>query len=1329
MTQDVKASATTKTSAMKPWYHPWRLFKLVVRLAIYLPLSLLVILALLLGTPFGAHIGVGLASKFVPGFSAEYQGGTLNRELTLAGISWFMPGIQLKAQSLSVRWQPSCLLTSGVCVKQLMLDGVDVTIDTAALPKSDAAEETPSGPLILPVTLALDSAEIRKVTVQLDDMRFGAELLTAGASWQKDGLWIEHLGSDGLLIKIPATAEENAGTASLPGKGSTGNAGGEDNPDSAWPLASLPEIRLPMDIHLRSALLKNSQLKIADRDDKFSLIQASADFEGSQLSITELIVHHPEASLELQGAAELLGNYPLTLKLVVETDSPSLMPELGRQQLALTASGTFDAFSAEIEATGSAELNMALEASLANPSIPFNLTLDARRLGWPIVQPEYQASNLKLSAKGDLNRQEANFSGTVQTPFHSPLGLSASLTNMQQIVSIDLLNIKGEPGDIQLTGSLKYANDLSWDANIAFKDLTPSAFILPAPSTAPETKPAKPNNVQVSTATGNGTLSKHDGKQTTMTPPDTHSPEPKQPNPLPAGTLDGRLRLTGNLANGWQLGISDTDIQGELDGYPVTVKGDVNINHEFFLSANHFVLSAMGAAIEVNGDVKKDWALNGVIRAPDLSLISPAVAGRFNADFTVSGAQQDPFINLDATGAEFKAGAISLEGLSIKGMYQPKASHEFALSIKGQQLSLGERKLSQVTIGAKGDLNAQRLRAETFGDLRLDTVLHAEINHKRQQINAVMSRFNLGSELGDWQLSKDLELSWDLGNSNGSINDACLIQDSNTLCLARPAKLGKIGDVTLSFRGAPGAIIDRLLPHNIDWQGDASLDAHLMWSPKRKPTGTLDLIFAPGKVLLTRPKGQIVDVTYEDLHLNATLDADALNTRIKFLSGRLASMESELSVKVTPDRTLAGFVRLDNIKLEALKEFLPQLDTLEGQITSNLKLGGSLMVPEVSGDLHLVKGAFSASANPTLISDVDMAVNFAGQRAQIKGDWQMGDGPGELSGNITWPEGQFSGDMLIKGNKLAIIVPPMALLDVSPDLKLVFDAKTMDVKGAVNIPTGHIKLVQLAEGGVAVSNDVVFDDSIAAAEQKSSPYGIIADLNIRVGDQVQIEGMGLKGKLDGTIRLRQQAFKPPLLFGNVKVLNGSYKFMGQTLKIPKGEVQFVGPPQLPNLNIEAIREIKEEDMVAGVRITGTGKAPEVTLFSNPSKEQAEILSYIIKGKGFDSNGSGDNNALMMGAALSLSSSLSGGAINSIGDTATSLVEKFGFSNVQLDANDEGRVAISGYIGEDLMVKYGVGVFNPGYEMTVRYYLLSQLYLETVSGTLGQSLDIYYNFDL
>ena len=285
------------------------------------------------------------------------------------------------------------------------------------------------------------------------------------------------------------------------------------------------------------------------------------------------------------------------------------------------------------------------------------------------------------------------------------------------------------------------------------------------------------------------------------------------------------------------------------------------------------------------------------------------------------------------------------------------------------------------------------------------------------------------------------------------------------------------------------------------------------------------------------------------------------------------------------------------------------------------------------------------------------------------------------------------------------------------------------MKGKIAVPSGNIKIVPLAEGGIATSDDVVFDDSIAATQPKTSPYAIVADLNISVGNELRIDGMGLTGRLQGTLKLQQQAFRPPLLFGNIRVNQGSYRFMGQTLRIRTGEVQFVGPTSVPNLNIEAIREIKSEDLVAGVRVTGTPARPVVTLFSNPAKEQAEILSYIIKGSGFNSANNEQNNSLMMGAALGLGSQVGGGAINNIGNTATGLIEEFGFSNVQLDTNDEGRVAISGFIGENLMVKYGVGVFNPGYEMTVRYYLLSQLYLETVSGTLGQSLDIYYNFNI
>ena len=387
------------------------------------------------------------------------------------------------------------------------------------------------------------------------------------------------------------------------------------------------------------------------------------------------------------------------------------------------------------------------------------------------------------------------------------------------------------------------------------------------------------------------------------------------------------------------------------------------------------------------------------------------------------------------------------------------------------------------------------------------------------------------------------------------------------------------------------------------------------------------------------------------------------------------------------------------------------------------------MDPSVSGNIKLSDGAFALSSNPTLIDKLYLSLALEGQQGQLNGQWHMGDGEVATQGTLAWPQGNFSGDINIKGSNLAVIQPPMAILNVSPDINMTFDQQLFAVKGQVNVPSGQIKIVPLAEGGVAVSNDVVFNDSISEQIVKTSPYAITADINVNVGKNLTIDGMGLKGKLQGNLALKQQAFKPPMLFGDIKVTKGTYKFMGQTLTIDTGEVQFVGPTSVPNLNIEATRDIKDEDITAGVRVTGTPMRPVVTLFSNPAKEQAEVLSYILTGKGFTSTSNEQSNSLMMGAALSLGAQFDGGAMNSIGSTATGLIEKFGFSNVQLDTNDDGKVAVSGYIGEDLMIKYGVGVFNPGYEMTVRYYLLSQLYLESVSSTLSQSLDIYYSFEI
>ncbi|HAW92017.1 TPA: hypothetical protein DCX24_04140, partial [Candidatus Azambacteria bacterium] len=46
---------------------------------------------------------------------------------------------------------------------------------------------------------------------------------------------------------------------------------------------------------------------------------------------------------------------------------------------------------------------------------------------------------------------------------------------------------------------------------------------------------------------------------------------------------------------------------------------------------------------------------------------------------------------------------------------------------------------------------------------------------------------------------------------------------------------------------------------------------------------------------------------------------------------------------------------------------------------------------------------------------------------------------------------------------------------------------------------------------------------------------------------------------------------------------------------------------------------------------------------------------------------------------------------------------------------------------DLQVKYGIGIFEPIGEFTLRYRLMQSLYLEAVSG-LDKAVDLLYRFE-
>ncbi|WP_144209317.1 translocation/assembly module TamB domain-containing protein [Shewanella donghaensis] len=1270
----------------------WKLFKLSTRILIYIPLLLLIIVAVLLGTPIGARISVMLADQFVPDLDLEFRSGTINKQLEFDYARWSMDGVSVEVEDLSLSWLPTCLFNKQICVDKLHASAVRVHVATDEFEDDDISntdsdtrtnsevnvdtdlafedvEDTEPSPLILPVTIGLNDLDLKLVEVSVNDMRYNASALKAKALWNEQGLRVDYLHSQDLLVDIPLSSEVDTKIT-------------ESTEVSEWAMAALPTVYMTFPVYVNELIATQSTMLLGKRQDKFESITLTGSYVEYLIDIQRLEVRHDYGEAKLIGDISLIDDYPMAIDSSFNFTHVSEIPELTQQKISIQAENGFDDLSIKVSAQGDATIDFEAIIALSKRNMPYQLEIGKAKLQWPFKQAEYFAEITALTSKGDINQHQVIVDGEFLSPFHPLLAVNANLEVSENDIAISKITISSEAGDVEGQGTIDWENDFSWQTQLTAADLQLEKI--------------------------------------------HYLYELTELN----SNITGYLTSKGQInEDSWQITIEDADLEGNLNEFPLTVKGNVQFNDKLAINADNLKAEALGTTLLVNGQADEIWDVDAFLEVPDISQWLPDSRGSISAKIDVTGNELKPIVDARAEVIDFNYAGTKVDKLVLSGHYLPLDDHQFTVNIANNKLSWNQVDLSQILIALSGNLHQQTLQLSTGGEMVIDTLITNQYTPETEVFNTDINKFSISNILGNWSTDKVVNITWDQLNLTGSFNPFCINNPHSHLCFLEQTSFGEQGNVRFSAQGTPGLLLQPLLPNRLIWTGESELNGKVNWSESEKITANVDFSLSEGKFELKRSENDRINVIYDQITLNMALDEKQLISNLSVKADSITDIDSRIIISTEPSRDLSGHIKIDQLDLTAIQGFFPNLSTLDGLFSSDLMLIGNLTDPQVKGDITLTKAAIASTGNPTLIEDINLSMSLAGQEGGIDGSFKMGKGSAEIDGSLSWPLGNVSGDVNIKGEKLAFIQPPLAILDITPDINLTFNKEQFAIKGIVDIPTGEITLVQLAEGGVALSSDVIFKDSISEQAEKTSPYAIVADLNINVGKELSIDGMGLNGKLEGTLKLQQQAFKPPLLFGDIKVNNGSYKFMGQTLTISTGEVQFVGPTEVPNLNIEAIREIKDEDLTAGVRVTGTAMSPVVTLFSSPSKEQAEILSYILTGAGFGSSSSEQNNALMMGAALSLGSQLGGSAINNIGSTATGLIEKFGFSNVQLDANDDGRFAISGYIGEDLMVKYGIGVFNPGYEMTVRYYILSQLYLETVSGTLNQSLDIYYSFDV
>ncbi|MBA8061887.1 autotransporter assembly complex protein TamB [Citrobacter freundii] len=1254
----------------------WKKISLGVLIVILL---LLGSVAFLVGTTSGLHLVFKAANRWVPGLEiGQVTGGW--RDLSLKNIRYDQPGVAVNAGEVHLAVGLNCLWDSSLCVNDLSLKDINVAIDSKKMPPSAPVEEEDSGPLNLstPYPITLSRVALNNINIKIDDTTVSVLDFTSGLNWQEKTLTLKPTSLQGLLIALPKVADvaqEEVVEPKIQNPQPDEKPLGETLKDlfSKPVLPEMTDVHLPLNLNIEE--FRGEQLRVTGDTDLtvHSMLLKVSSIDGN-MKLDALDIDSSQGAVKASGTAQLTDKWPVDITL----NSTLNIEPLKGEKVKLKVGGALrDQLEVGVNLSGPVDMDLRAQTRLAEAGLPLNLEVVSKQVYWPFTgDKQFQADDIKLKLTGKMTDYTLSMHAAVKGQDIPPAIITLDAKGNEQQINLDKLSVAALEGKTELKALVDWQQAISWRGELTL-----------------------------------------DGINTAKEVPDWPS------------KLNGVIKTRGSLYGGsWQMEVPELKLSGNVKQNKVNVNGSLKGNSylQWTIPGLHLELGRNSA--EVKGELGvKDLNLDATIDAPSLDNALPGLGGTAKGQVKVRGTVEAPELLADITARGLRWQELSVAQVRVEG--DVKSAEQIAgnLNVRVERIVQPDVNINLVTLNAKGSEKQHELQLRIQGEPvsgQLD--LAGSFDRKEQRWKGELSNTLFQTPVGPWSLNRAIALDYRNQEQKISIGPHCWNNPNAELCVPQTIDAGAEGRAVVNLNRFDLAMLKPFMPDATQASGVFTGKADVSWDTTKEglPQGQVTLNGRNVKVTQSVNDAPL-PVAFDTLNLTADLHNN--RAELGWLIRLTNNGQFDGQVQISDPqgrRNLGGNVNIRNFNLAMVNPIFSRGEKAAGMLNANLRLGGDLQSPQLLGQLQLSGLDVDGNFMPFDMQPSQLAVNFTGTRSTIAGVVRTQQGEINLSGDADWSQlDNWRARIAAKGSRVRITVPPMVRLDVSPDVEFEATPNLFTLNGNVDVPWARIVVHDLPESAVGVSSDMVMlNDNLQPEKPQSAGIPINSNLNIHVGNNVRIDAFGLKARLTGDLKVAQD--KQGLgLNGQINIPSGRFHAYGQDLIVRKGELLFSGPPDQPLLNIEAIRnpDATEDDVIAGVRVTGTADEPKAEIFSDPAMSQPMALSYLLRGQGLDSEQS--DSAAMTSMLIGLGVAQSGQIVGKIGET-------FGVSNLALDTQgvgDSSQVVVSGYVLPGLQVKYGVGIFDSLATLTLRYRLMPKLYLEAVSG-VDQALDLLYQFE-
>jgi translocation and assembly module TamB len=402
--------------------------------------------------------------------------------------------------------------------------------------------------------------------------------------------------------------------------------------------------------------------------------------------------------------------------------------------------------------------------------------------------------------------------------------------------------------------------------------------------------------------------------------------------------------------------------------------------------------------------------------------------------------------------------------------------------------------------------------------------------------------------------------------------------------------------------------------------------------------------------------------------------------------------------------------------------------TIKGDASVDLKLGGRLGAPMVQGKLQVADGLYENYRTGTIVRELQVEATFAGHRLTITRA-QGTDGAGgriEATGYVELvPAEKFPLQIDLTFQQATLVRRDNYTVATDGQLQLAGDTRQLQLEGRLKLGPAEIRIPERLPAGVA-QLEVVEINAPETAGTKQEPDkkepgtngngGLLVKLDLRVDvpGRVYVQGRGLESEWQGELQISGTSTAPSVR-GALSVVRGHLNFLGKRFDLASGKVSFNGSTP-PSPDIDAVAEYQRSDLTARIHLTGSPENLKFAFESEPPLPEDEILARVL----FNRSATKINpvQALKLAQALNALRGGGGGA-----DLVGRARELAGLDQLEIET-PEGQnspsLSVGKYLTEDLYIELDKGFgSSEGDQVKVELDVLPNISVESNVGSDAQ----------